>query len=117
MTQKAERKALKREYLERTHPMGVFRVFNSVNGKSFVGTSTNLPAMLNRQKAQLQLQAHMNKTMQQDWNQHGPDAFRFEVLDTLTPPDRVGYDPTNDLRTLEQLWLDKLSPFGDQGYN
>ncbi|MEP7219653.1 MAG: GIY-YIG nuclease family protein, partial [Bacteroidota bacterium] len=80
-----DRKALKEEYKNRQHPIGVFRVHDSVNDKSFVGTSVNLPAMLNRQRAQLQLGAHSITAMQNDWNQHGPDAFAFEVLDTLTP--------------------------------
>ena len=26
-------------------------------------------------------------------------------------------DPTDDLKVLEQLWLEKLSPFGTRGYN
>lgn len=109
MDTKTARKALKREYLETQHPMGVYRVLNRVNGKSLVGTSTNLPAMLNRQKAQLQLGAHPNPTLQKDWKELGADAFQFEVLDTLTPPDdRPNYNPADDLRTLEAMWLDKL---------
>lgn len=117
MNDKATRKALKQEYLEAQRPMGVYRVHNTVNGKSLVGTSKDLPAMLNRQKAQLQFRAHANTALQNDWNELGPEAFQFEVLDTLTPPDQANYDPTDDLRTLETLWLDKLAPFGEGGYN
>ncbi len=40
-----------------------------------------------------------------------------EILDTLEVPDEADYDSLADLRTLEQMWLDKLSPFGDRGYN
>jgi len=47
----------------------------------------------------------------------GPEAFEVEILDTLTPPDRPDYDPADDLRALEGLWLEQLSPFGDRGYN
>ena len=32
-------------------------------------------------------------------------------------PDQSGYDPKADLRALEELWLDKLSPFDERGYN
>jgi hypothetical protein len=112
-----DRKALIREYKEARRPMGVFRVRNTVTGKSLVGTSINLPGMLNRQRFQLGLGAHPNRELQQDWNELGPDAFVFEVLDTLTAPERLDYDPSDDLRAIEQLWLDKLSPFEDQGYN
>jgi hypothetical protein len=97
--------------------MGVFRVRNTVTGKCLVGTSANLPGMLNRQRWQLGMGAHPNRELQKDWNDLGPDAFAFEVLDTLTPPERPDYDPSDDLRALERLWLDKLSPFQDRGYN
>ncbi|MDB5034421.1 MAG: LuxR family transcriptional regulator [Chlorobi bacterium] len=112
-----DRRALKQEYKNRQHPIGVFRVHNTVSDKSFVGTSINLPAMLNRQRAQLQLGAHSIAAMQNDWNQLGADAFVFEMLDTLTPPETPGYDPADDLRVLEDLWLDRLSPYDDRGYN
>lgn len=118
MLNKEEKKMLKRDYMESTRPMGVFRVQNTVNGKSLIGTSRDLPAMLNRQRAQLQLNSHMNADLQSDWNREGEDAFVFEVLDTLeVPEDRPEYNPADDLKMLEQLWMDKLSPFGDKGYH
>ncbi len=112
-----DKKALIREYKETPRPMGVFQVRNTVNGKVFIGTSVNLPAMLNRQQSQLRFGGHPNKQLQKDWAEFGPEAFEFEVLDTLPPPARPDYDPSNDLRALEELWLDKLSPFDERGYN
>jgi hypothetical protein len=112
-----DRKALIRQYKESRRPMGVFRVRNTADGRSLVGTSVNLPAMLNRQRAQLRLGAHPNRALQKDWNELGAEAFEFEILDTLTPPDTPAYDPSGDLRVLEDLWLEKLSPFDERGYN
>jgi hypothetical protein len=112
-----DRKALKREYKESRRPMGVYRVRNTVIDKSLVGSSTDLPSMLNRHRAQLRMGVHANRALQSDWNDLGPDAFGFEVLDVLPPSDELVYDPTNDLRTLEELWLERLSPDGDRGYN
>lgn len=112
-----DRKALIREYKESRRPMGVYRVYNTVKRKSFIGTSNDLPSMLNRQQAQLRMGAHPNRELQRDWNELGADAFEFEVLDTLTAPEQGDHDSTQDLRALEELWLDKLSLFGDQGYN
>ena len=111
------RKQLVREYKESKRPAGVYRVRCVANNKSLVGTSIDLPAMLNRQQSQLRMGGHPNKALQQDWNEHGAEAFEFEVLDTLEIPDRDGYDPKADLRTLEEMWLDKLKPYGDGGYN
>jgi len=113
-----DRKALKREYKEARRPMGVYRVRNTVNGKSFVGASADLQAIFNRHRAQLRFGMHPVKALQKDWNEFGAEAFEFEILDTLTPPkDRPDYNPADDLRALDGLWLEKLSPFDDRGYN
>jgi len=112
-----DRKTLIRDYKERQHPMGVYQLRNTVNGRSLVGSSVNLPAIFNRHRAQLRFGAHTNRALQQDWNELGEAAFEFHILDTLDAPDRSDYDPAEDLRVLEQLWLDKLSPFEGRGYN
>src|SRR5207248_11524963 len=112
-----DRKTLIREYKETRRPMGVFQVLNTINQKSFVGTSVDLPSMSDRQQSQLRMGGHPNRALQKDWNEFGADAFKFEILDTLTPPDQPNYDPKADLRALEELWLDKLSPFDERGYN
>jgi hypothetical protein len=114
---KNSRKALKREYLETQHPMGIFRVYNKIEEKSLIGTSVNLPAALNGQLARLKFGGHPSAALQADWHRLGADAFEFEILDTLTPPETPGYDPTEDLRVLEALWLDRLQPFDEKGYN
>jgi hypothetical protein len=112
-----DRKALIREYKESQRPMGVYCVRNTLNGKLLVGKSIDLPSILNRQRAQLRAGSHPNPTLQKELCEYGSDAFEVEVLDTLEVGDQADYDPSADLRTLEQMWLDKLSPFGDRGYN
>lgn len=113
-----DRKAAARQYKETRQPMGVYCVRNTVSGKLLVGASINLPGILNRQRSSLTFAGHTNKELQADWNRLGPDAFAFEVLDTLEPPkDDPTYDPTDDLKALEEMWLDKLSPYGERGYN
>ena len=111
------RQALRRAYKETRRPMGVYRVRNTQTDRSLVARSVDLPASLNRERAQLRFGGHPNADLQRDWNAFGPDAFAFEVLDTLAPPDdRPDYDPTDDLRVLEALWLERLAPFGERGY-
>ena len=112
-----DRKALIREYKETPRPMGVYQIRNTVNGKLFVGSSKDLPSMFNRHRAALRMGSHQNRELQKDWGEFGADAFEFEVLDELTPQERPDYNPSDDLKALEQLWLDKLSPFGERGYN
>jgi hypothetical protein len=111
------RKALLREFKQTRRPMGVYRVLNTVSGKALVGSSADLPGILNRHKWQLSLGMHPHRGLQSDWNELGETAFTFEVLDTLKAPDKEAYDPSEDLKTLEALWLEKLAPFGEKGYN
>jgi hypothetical protein len=111
------RKERIREYKDSARPMGVFRVYNTATGKSFVGASNDLPAMLNRQRFQLELGSHPNRALQLDWNSRGPEAFVFEVLDTLDPPDDATHDSSDDLRVLEEMWLERLSPYAERGYH
>ena len=112
-----DRTALRRAYEERPRPMGVYRVRNLRDGRALVGQSVDLPSRLNRERAQLRFGAHPNAALQRDWNALGPDAFAFEVLDTLASPEgRSADDPADDLRVLEAMWLERLEPYGERGY-
>ncbi|HEX8392254.1 MAG TPA: GIY-YIG nuclease family protein [Longimicrobium sp.] len=106
-----------RAYKEAARPMGVYRVHNTRTDRSLVARSVDLPASLNRERSQLRFAGHRNRELQADWNAMGPDAFVFEVLDTLTPPeDQPGYDPAADLEVLEAMWRERLDAFAPRGY-
>ena len=112
-----DRKALIREYKQRRPPMGVYRVHNTATGNALVAASTDLPSILNRHKSQLSMGGHSHKALQTDWNEHGAGSFVFEVLDTLTAPEgQPDYDPTEDLRVLEEMWVERLQVTGERGY-
>lgn len=97
--------------------MGVFQIRNMVNEKVFVGSSLNLPGIFNRHKLELKMGTHKNKALQAEWNEFGADKFAFEILDELTPVSDPQHDYREDLTHLEDLWLEKLQPFSEQGYN
>ncbi|HEX4412659.1 MAG TPA: GIY-YIG nuclease family protein [Lacipirellulaceae bacterium] len=103
-----DRKSQIRKYKETPRPMGIFQIQNTASGKVFIGSSKDLPAILNRHQFQLKLGGHPNTDLQRDWNEQGTDAFAFSVLDTLAPSEEPNYDPTDDLAALEQLWMAKL---------
>ena len=112
------KKELVRAYKDTRRPMGVYRIHNVPHDKSLVGRSVDLPSILNRERVSLKLGSHRNAALQRDWAALGPDAFVFEVLDTLEPPkEQPDYDPTHDLRVLEAMWVERLQPFDDCGYN
>jgi hypothetical protein len=112
-----DRKTKIREYKDTTPPMGVFQIINKVNGKMLIGSNVNLPAIINRCKAELRMGSHRNEVLQMEWKQFGHQNFEFRELEILEPPDDPTYDPAEDLQILEKLWIEKLSPFGDKGYN
>ncbi len=97
--------------------MGVFQIRNKVNGKILIGSSSNLPAILNRFKTELRMGNCRNASLQKDWNEFGPEAFVFEELEILKPLDDPNYEAAEDLRFLEELWIEKLKPYGEKGYN
>ena len=110
------RKALKREYKENTLA-GVFQITNTANGKILIGKGMNGKGKLNSHQAQLKMGVHRNKGLQQDWNHYGAEQFTFEVLDYLEFRDDSPQKQQKDLAALEELWLDKLRPYGERGYN
>lgn len=113
-----DRKALKREYKETPRPMGVFQVRNTNSGRVLVDSSVNLPAIFNRLRTQLRMAACLNHAeLQKDWSELGEDVFVFEVLEELEPSEAPGYDPTDDLDAMLELWLEELRPYGERGYN
>ncbi len=96
--------------------MGVFRVRDTVSGTALIGSSVDLPSMLNRQRFQLEMGGHPDKALQRAWDASSPEAFVFEVLDELEAPDTAGYEPKDDLRELERLWRERLgSAEGGEG--
>ena len=107
----------RREYKNTIQPMGVYSVANKKSGKVFIGSSMNVNNIFNRISFQLKLGSYTNEELQKDYNLSGESNFSFKVLDYLKPVDELGYNYTADLQVLEELWLEKLQPYGSAGYN
>ena len=114
---KMDKKVKIKEYKATPRPMGVFQIKNKLNGKVLIGSSNNLPAILNRFRAELKMGGCRNIELQDEWIEFGPETFEFEELEILKPLDDPSYNPAEDLRFLEELWTEKLKPYGDRGYN
>ena len=112
-----KQKELKREYKQNHPPMGIYQIRNLANEKVFVGSSLNLPGIFNRSKLELEAGSHQNKALQAEWKQFGSEGFAFEILDELEPREAPGFDYREDLVFLEDLWLEKLQPYDERGYN
>ena len=112
-----DRKESVRRYKETARPMGVFRVRNASSGVSLVGTSVDVPAMLNRQRFQLEMGSHPNRALQRDFAELGEAAFAFDSLDLLEPADEPDADPAEELLALETMWRERLAETGERFYN
>lgn len=114
---KEDRKELKKKYQESPRPMGVFLIRNIVNDKVFVAAGLNLQGIINRHRFQLIAGSHPNKSLQADWSRLGSQNFAFEILEEFSPPDDNHFDEAKELAFMETLWLEKLQPFAERGYN
>lgn len=114
MTDKNE---LKRQYKQTLPPMGIYKIENLVNGKILIGSSKNLRGKANSYSFQLKQGTLINRELQRDYTQLGEENFAFAVVDFLEPKDGPEHDYTDDLAALEEMWLEKLQPYSEKGYN
>jgi hypothetical protein len=111
------RKEINQEYAERVKPAGVFQVKNLKNGKVLLGSSLNLEGSLNKHRFMLKIGSHTNKALQADWNEFAAEQFVFEILEEVERKDDPNFNLKDELALLEMIWLEKLQPFGERGYN
>ena len=110
-----DKKRLKQEYQQTPRAIGVFLIRNNITDKVFLAAGVNVHGLINRHKFQLTNGSHANKQLQADWNELGSNSFAFEIVDESRPGAEA--DPRAEVETLEKLWLEKLQPFGERGYN
>lgn len=111
------KKELKKQYRDTLPPMGIYKVENLINGRILVGSSKNLPGKANSCMFQLRQGSHMNRELQDDFRLLGRENFEFSVVDYLEPREGPVYDYTDDLAALEEMWMERLQPYGEKGYN
>lgn len=87
---------------------GVYVITCTVNGKIYIGSSSNCKHRWERHKRDLRGSRHHSVYLQRAWNCHGEQSFIFTVLEEC--------DKTV-LFEREQYWLDTLQPFDSKGYN
>ena len=111
------RKELKRAYKERELPAGVFQIKNILNNKVLLGSSQNLEGIWNSNRFQLASGMHRNKNLQKDWNEFGPENFIFEILEIIKEKEEPHFNLDDELTLIEEIWLEKIKPCGENGYN
>jgi hypothetical protein len=114
---KGEHKRLKQDYQRTKHAFGVFLIRNTTNEKLFLGAGLDIHGIINRHRFALRAGGHQCVALQRDWNELGAAKFEFEILDQMEPLDDPLFDVRRELSFMEEMWLEKLQPFGERGYN
>ena len=76
---------------------GIYRLFCTVSGKSYVGQSVNVARRVEGHFKGLHEDRHPNTHLQRSFNLHGHDAFSCEILE---------YCDKEMLAEREQYWID-----------
>lgn len=86
---------------------GIYRLVNSVNGKSYVGSAVNLEKREGEHFRALRSGYHSNGHLQNAWLKYGESEFAFEILSYVRP---------EALLQEEQKWIDHYG-WPEQLYN
>jgi frataxin-like iron-binding protein CyaY len=111
------RKELKEEYKQMKFRMGVFQIRNKMNGKVFIGSSTDLKAIWYAQKLQLDVGMHQNSDLQKEWKENGAENFIYEILEEIEQKEDNPTDYSKEVKALENMIIEELKPYGDKGYH
>ena len=99
---------LVREYKERKPSRGVFAVRCKPTDQCWVSGSPNLDKQQNSTWFGLKLGSHPNRELQGAWNEHGENAFSYEVLEQMPDDDASAYAVRADLKDMAERWREKL---------
>lgn len=110
------KKELIQQYKDMKNEAGIYQIRNTQNNKILIESTPNLKT-INGKRFQLQMGSHMNNLLQEDWNKYGEESFVFEVLEVLKDKEEGFSDIKEELKKLEEKWLEKLQPFGERGYH
>jgi group I intron endonuclease len=88
---------------------GIYIITNIINGKVYVGQSTDIRQRWWHHKYELNKQIHSNRHLQGAWNQYGKENFEFSILELCEE---------NDLDNREIYWISEYNSKNPEfGYN
>ena len=88
---------------------GIYSITNLINGKRYIGQSTNIRERWYNHKRFLNNGTHANPYLQHAWNKYSEECFIFEVIEECDE---------KDLDIRESYWIDYFdSMYDSNGYN
>ncbi|MGL4911493.1 MAG: GIY-YIG nuclease family protein [Romboutsia sp.] len=104
-----KRKEIVYEYKEKKTTGGVYKITNSINGKSLIKSEIDLKSMENRFKFSVSTNSCINPKMQKDWKEFGGKAYIFEVLEEVEMKSEMSnIDFKNELKNLEEKYISQV---------
>ena len=106
---KNDRRAICTAYKERKGLGGVYSITNRVTGEKHLFSTPNLQGAENRFEFMVQTNGCTVLSIQKEWASYGPDAFFFEVLESMEQGETQGArEFREDVKALEELWKENL---------
>jgi len=112
-----DKKQIIKNYKSKKHPAGIFAVHNLHDNTMFIGTSKDLPSVLTRFEFTLKMGSFPFQNLIDDYNRLGKNNFEIKVLDELELKDETEQEIDRELKTLEEMWVDKLKKESVSFYN
>lgn len=103
-----ERKAAIQAYKARKPRPGVYAVRLKATGRCFVGSTPNLDTTRNGLWGTLASGRHLDRGLQQAWNEHGEAAFEYVILEALKE-DTLPLAVKDLLKEKKLAWAEKLA--------
>jgi group I intron endonuclease len=77
--------------------IGVYKITNTVNGRLYIGSSSDIKHRLSGHKGDLSRGKHHSFLLQRSWDKYGSDSFKFELVELCA---------REELISKEQYWID-----------
>jgi predicted GIY-YIG superfamily endonuclease len=88
---------------------GIYRILNTKNSKSYIGSSVNIESRWKQHINSLKAGKHRNQYLQRSFNEHGIEIFSFSVVEITSK---------KELLEREKYWMDFYKSCDNKlGYN